>query len=122
VGTIINYSTYRSGVRPAAGRKPVDPIVAEIMAALDECGGSAHREIIANAIASRRAGRTVVASRDLQDEVYGGFERYVDQSSGRRQAARLCKPFGPDSYRWALTSKAEPSQTCRKPEKLFQIP
>lgn len=122
MGTIINYSTYRSGVRPAAGRKPVDPIVAEIMAALAECGGSAHREIIANAIASRRAGRAVVASRDLQDEVYGGFERYVDQSSGRRQTARLCKPFGPDSYRWALTVKTEAPQALRKSVKLFQTP
>jgi hypothetical protein len=106
VGTILNYSAYRPRSRSASAKRSLEPIVAQIIDALTECGGSAHRDVIANIIASRRAGRTTVASREIQDEVYGGFQRYMDQASARGSHARLYRPLGPDSYRWALTSTA----------------
>ncbi len=92
--------------------------MAQIIEALTECGGSAHRDVIANIIASRRAGRTTVASREIQDEVFGGFQRHVDQASAKGLHARLYRPLGTESYRWALTSTAVGPAIGQDQEKL----
>lgn len=105
VSAIINFAAYKQGARQ---RRPVvEPIVAEIVEALLRRGGSAHRQVVADHIASVRAGRPAVAARELQQEIYQGFQRYLDLAETRRPAPLLHRPLGPASYRWALTPSGE---------------
>ncbi len=101
VGAIISYAAYKRSASPR--RLSVEPIVAEIIEALLQRGGSAHRKIIADHIASVRMGKPTVATRELQQEIYEGFQRYLDMAVTRRPAPLLHRPMGPASYRWALT-------------------
>lgn len=105
VGAIISYSAYKRGGRNS--RLSVEPVVAEIIDALLSRGGSAHRQVVADHIVSIRSGRPIPASRELQQEIYDGFERYLDMAARRRPAPLLYRPLGPGSYRWALTPSGE---------------
>ncbi len=96
--------------RKARGRQNVvplvDPTIAEIIEALMERGGSAHRQQVADSVASARAGRSVSASREIQDEVFAAFYTYLEAASRRRPSPLLDLPLGPNSYRWGVTSAA----------------
>ena len=105
MGGIVNSGANTQGPRQ---RQPaVEPIVAEVIEALLQRGGSAHRQVVADHIDSVRAGRPVAATRELQHEIYQGFQRYLDLAETRRPAPLLHRPLGPASYRWALTSSGE---------------
>lgn len=105
MGAIVNSGANTQG--PRQKRPAVEPIVAEIIEALLRRGGSAHRQVVADHIASVRAGVPVTATREIQQEVYAGFERYFEVSRTRRPAPLLHRPLGLDSYRWALTPSGE---------------
>lgn len=104
VGAIISDAVRTPGVR--LGRRVVEPIVVEIVAALLAHGGAAHRQVVADHIASVRAGIRQPASRALQTEIYDGFQRYLDVAS-RRPAPLLHRPLGDTSHRWALTPSGQ---------------
>lgn len=104
VGAIISDGTRLPGVR--LGRRVVEPIVVEIVQALLVCGGAAHRQVVADHIASVRTGIRQAASRGLQAEVYDGFQRYLDVAS-RRRTPLLHRPLGDASHRWALTPSGQ---------------
>jgi hypothetical protein len=106
VATVINYADYKRRVRLGRARF-IEPVLADIIDVLLSSGGVAHRQKVADVIASRRLGRPVAADRAVQDEVYAAFGNYLAQASTRRPAPLLCLPLGPDSYRWALTPAGE---------------
>ncbi|CAN5214247.1 hypothetical protein BH09PSE1_BH09PSE1_09520 [soil metagenome] len=106
MATVINYADYKRGLR--LGRaKFVDPVLADIIDVLLTSGGVAHRQVVADRIASRRLGRPAIADRKVQDEVFGVFDDYLAVAATRRPAPLLCLPFGAGSYRWALTPAGE---------------
>ncbi len=81
----------------------IDPTIAEIVDALVERGGTAHRDQVADSVASARAGRSVRASRAIQDEVFAAFYTYLEVASRRRPEPLLELPLGVNSYRWGLS-------------------
>ncbi|QTN19198.1 hypothetical protein HZ989_13375 [Brevundimonas sp. AJA228-03] len=97
---VISYSAYKTA------KGAIDPLVADIIDALRANSGSAHRQDIANWIVGRRTGKPLKATPDEREAVYAAFEAYLDVAGRRRPPPLLCKPLGPDSYRWALTSAA----------------
>lgn len=104
MGAIIKDAVRKLGVR--LGRRVVDPIVVEIVDALLARGGAAHRQVVADHIASVRTGIRQPASRELQTGIFDGFQRYLDVAS-RRRAPLLHRPLGDASHRWALTPSGQ---------------
>lgn len=115
VGAIISNGMRAPGVR--LGRRVVEPIVVEILEALLVHGGAAHRQVVADHIASARTGIRQPASRELQTEIYDGFQRYLDVAS-RRPAPLLHRPLGEASHRWALTPSGQLLLAGKRPAAL----
>lgn len=103
MGAVISYSAFKKGARSSVAKGSIDPIVGEIVHALLVLGGSAHRDMVANQIASARAGRSVTATAALRTEIIAGFQHYIGSAPARRPAPLLHLPLGDGSYRWALT-------------------
>jgi len=114
VGEVISLSTSRTAIRAAGGRRFVEPVVAEIISALQSLGGAAHRQVVADLIAEKRAGRRISASSSLRQEVFEAFNRYVETVKPRRAAALLYLPLGPESYRWALAEPVHQASPVRE--------
>jgi len=82
----------------------LNPLVSEIVDALLDLGGAAHRDLVAAHIAGRRGiYRTPEALRRELDEA---FSAYCRGASDPRDAGLLHLPYGPFSHRWALTDQA----------------
>ncbi len=80
------------------------PLVLEIMDALHDLGGQAHRDMVFDYIAANRANTGVRPPFDLYEDLLAAFEDHIDPAvSGPRL---LALPFGPESRRWALTHEA----------------
>ena len=103
MNAIISQAARRVTVRTGAGRRSVDPVVAEIVAALRVLGGSAHRQRVADQIAQTRTGRPLPATREVSELIFEAFRRHAESTGGRRAAPLFHTPFGAGSYRWALT-------------------
>ena len=97
---VISYAAYKTA------KGAIDPLVADIIDALRANSGSAHRQDIADWVVGRRTGKPHKATADKREAVYAAFDSYLDAAVRRRPPPLLCKPLGPDSYRWALTSAA----------------
>lgn len=100
--TVIELEAYRRVVR-ARRLGDIAPAVADILHVLVESGGALHRREVAQRLAERRG----IFSREGRDaveaEVFGAFDRYMQFAAGKRQAPLMHLPFGPGSYRWAVT-------------------
>jgi hypothetical protein len=76
------------------------PLVSEIMDALHDLGGQAHRDVVCNYIAANRANSGLRPQHDVFEDLLAAFEDHLDSHAG---APLLALPFGPDSRRWALS-------------------
>ena len=77
------------------------PLVSEIMDALHDLGGQAHRDVVFNYISANRANSGERPSLDFFDDLLAAFDDHLD--SAPASARLLALPFGPDSRRWALS-------------------
>jgi hypothetical protein len=100
------------GLTRSSGRRrggKVDPLIAEIIDALVHFRGQAHRDLVCDFIASRRAGQPVKASAGLRAEVISAFNSHIDAiASARRPRPLIGLPFGPGSHRWGLSPEGAP--------------
>lgn len=100
--TVVELAAYRRLIR--AGRlDDVWPTVAEILDALAASGGAAHRSDVVKRIAERRGLRAGPEREVLEAELLAAFDRYLVFAATRRPPPLMHLPFGPGSYRWALT-------------------
>jgi len=82
----------------------LNPLVSEIVGALLDLGGAAHRDLVAAHIAGRRG--IYRAPEALKRELDEAFLAYCQGASDPRAASLLHLPHGPFSHRWALTDWA----------------
>lgn len=82
----------------------LDPLVSEIVGALLDLGGAAHRDLVAAHIAGRRG--IYRAPEALKRELDEAFLDYCKGAGDPRAASLLHLPHGPFSHRWALTDWA----------------
>ncbi|ADL00007.1 hypothetical protein MMB232_00649 [Brevundimonas subvibrioides] len=109
MNNVISYAAFKAETRR------IDPAVADIVDALRSLGGAAHREDVAHWIARRRAGRDVRATAAERDAVFNAFQTYMSAATRRRPAPLLHTPFGPGTYRWALTEACKVRLADRAP-------
>lgn len=83
----------------------VNPMMVEIVEVLLDCGGAAHRELIAREIAWRRS--RMAPSDGLRREVFTMLTVHCDQAVQAGQKPMITRPFGEESYRWAMTPDAK---------------
>jgi hypothetical protein len=102
VGTVVSYFDHK---RRSKGGKAhhIDPVIAEILDALFDLGGCAHRQMVADQIAQRRSGRSCAAEVAARNEIFAAFDAYLVRAASRKSPALLERPLGDGSYRWALT-------------------
>ena len=79
------------------------PLVSEIMDALHDLGGQAHRDLVFNYIAANRTNAGDRPSPDFFYELLAAFDDHLE--SGPPRSRLLTLPFGPDSRRWALSDE-----------------
>jgi hypothetical protein len=79
------------------------PLVFEIMDALHDLGGQAHRDLVFNYIAANRANAGNRPPQDFFDELLAAFDDHLE--AGPPRTRLLALPFGPDSRRWALSDE-----------------
>lgn len=78
------------------------PLVSEIMDALHDLGGQAHRNLVFDYIAANRANTGERPPHDFFDDLLTAFEDHLEGAPGSRM---LALPFGPESRRWALSQE-----------------
>jgi hypothetical protein len=83
----------------------LDARMAEIIDALLELSGAAHRDAVIDRIAHRRAGQP--ASPGLKAELVAAFDAHCRALRSRGLAPLVHRPFGDRSHRWALTPEAD---------------
>lgn len=77
------------------------PLVAEIMDALHDLGGQAHRDLVLNYIAANRANSGIRPPATFSEDLIAAFG---DHLASHPAGARLVTlPFGAGSRRWALS-------------------
>jgi len=91
-------------VRRAEGLRAT---VEQVVAALVELGGSAHRDLIATRVDSYRQSTTARASEHTLAEVEQALLAYEDDG-GRKDRALFRRVFGPASHRWTLKGDRAP--------------
>ena len=82
----------------------LNPAAAEILQALLELGGAAHRDLVVAYVARRRG--IYRPSEALRRDLDEAFAAYCGATSDPRGAGLLHRPYGPGSHRWALTDQA----------------
>lgn len=100
--SIVNLAGYRRA-RSARPDKACGPELADIMDALHLSGGALHRSEVARQVAEwrgLRARRDIVA---IELELDQAFRNYLAAAEAQSRSPLLFLPFGPRSYRWALT-------------------
>jgi hypothetical protein len=97
--SIVNLSSYRR-TRSIAARGPA---LAEIMDALLHNGGALHRSEVARQVAAWRGVRAREDIIAIELELAEAFRDYLATTDTRTRPPLLFQPFGPHSYRWALT-------------------
>lgn len=100
--SIVNIASYRRA-RSARPARACGPALADIMDALHHHGGALHRSEIARQVAKWRGLRTREDILTLEMELDRTFADYLAAAEARSQPPLLFQPFGPRSYRWALT-------------------
>lgn len=99
---VVQLATYRRGRAPAP-LKAGGPLLADILDALHRNGGAQHRSEVARQVAEWRGLRTRPDVLALEEELDRAFKDYLGAAETRSQPPLLFQPFGPRSYRWALT-------------------
>lgn len=102
MGTVVSYSEHKRRAGGARVRQ-IDPLMVEILDALLDLGGGAHRQAVADQIAFRRTGRSRPADVSARSEIYAAFDAYMARAATSKAPPLLWQPLGPGSYRWALT-------------------
>lgn len=82
----------------------LNPLVGEIIEALMDLGGAAHRDLVVAYVAKRRG--LDRPSETMLRELGEAFAAYCQDASDPRAANLLHLPYGPQSHRWALTDQA----------------
>lgn len=82
----------------------LNPLVSEIVDALLDLGGAAHRDLVAAHIAGRRG--IFRPPETLRRELDEAFAGYCQGATDPRAPGLLHLPYGPFSHRWALTDQA----------------
>ena len=82
----------------------LNPAAAEILQALLDLGGAAHRDLVVAYVARRRG--IFRPSEALRRDLDAAFAAYCGATSDPRGAGLLHLPYGPGSQRWALTDQA----------------
>jgi hypothetical protein len=82
----------------------LNPLVSEIVGALLDLGGAAHRDLVVAHIAGRRG--IYRPPESLRRELDEAFSGYCQGATDPRAAGLLHLPYGPFSHRWALTDQA----------------
>jgi hypothetical protein len=83
----------------------LDARMAEIVDALLELSGAAHRDAVIDRVARRRTGQP--ASPGLKTELIAAFDAHRRALEARGLAPLVHQPFGARSHRWALTPEAD---------------
>jgi hypothetical protein len=100
--SIISLASYRRA-RSARPTKACGPALADIMDALHRNGGALHRSEVARQVAEWRGIRARQDILAIEAELDHAFRDYLATADTRTQPPLLFQPFGPRSYRWALT-------------------
>lgn len=100
--TVVELAAYRP-LMGFARLEDVGPGVADILDTLSASGGALHRADVVKRIAERRGLRAKPARLELEAELFQVFDRYLAFAAGSPQPPLMHLPFGPGSYRWALT-------------------
>jgi hypothetical protein len=79
------------------------PLVSEIMDALHDLGGQAHRDLVFSYIAANRSNTGERPPHDFFDDLLAAFDDHLE--SGPPRTRLLSLPFGPGSRRWALSQE-----------------
>ncbi len=79
------------------------PLVSEIMDALHDLGGQAHRDLVFNYIAANRANAGDRPSSDFFEALLAAFDDHLETCPPRSRLLTL--PFGEGSRRWALSEE-----------------
>ncbi len=87
-----------------AGIAILNPLVSEIVGALLDLGGAAHRDLVVAHIAGRRG--LYRPPEALRRELDEAFSAYCLGATDPRAPSLLHLPYGPFSHRWALTDQA----------------
>lgn len=82
----------------------LNPLVSEIVDALLDLGGAAHRDLVVAHISRRRG--IYRPPEPLRRELDEAFSGYCRGATDPRAAGLLHLPYGPFSHRWALTDRA----------------
>lgn len=82
----------------------LNPLVNDIMAALLELGGAAHRDMVVALVAKKHG--IFRPSSAMVEELEAAFSTYCRAASDPRSPGLLHLPYGPTSRRWALTDQA----------------
>jgi hypothetical protein len=107
MGAVVSFREHTRRA-PAARARHVDPVLIEVVEALQALGGGAHRQTVADEVLLRRTGRNAPVTLAARQAVYGSVDVYLSGLAARRRAQPLLwRPLGPDSYRWALTGAGE---------------
>ena len=83
----------------------LDTRMAEIVDALLELSGAAHRDAVIDRVARRRTGQP--ASPGLKTELIAAFDAHCHALEARGLVPLVHRPFGTRSHRWALTPEAD---------------
>ncbi len=93
--------------RKARNNPESDPLVVEIVDALITLGGQAHRDRVADAVASARAGAPTRATPALTAHLSAAFDdRLLFDRSVVGRPVLFALPHGAGSLRWALAREA----------------
>jgi hypothetical protein len=120
--SVVELAAYRRLMR-SVRLDDVWPAVAQILDALVASGGAAHRSDVIRRVAERRGLRAGPGRQALEAELILAFDRYMVFAATRQPPPLMHLPFGPGSYRWALTdagrqlvgpAEAPQSQSARR--------
>jgi len=100
--SVVHLASYRRP-RPTGSIKAVGPELADIMDALFHNGGALHRSEVARQVGDWRGLRAREDISALERDLDLAFQSYLAAAESRKQPPLLFQPFGPRSYRWALT-------------------
>ncbi len=90
----------KAGRRLRAQAAP-NPLVTEIIDALNYLGGQAHRDMVVNCIAAVRRNLGEHPPEELAEDIVAAFHEHLRGS----EACMLALPFGPESRRWGLSQE-----------------
>ena len=99
---IVDFAGSRDQMRKRRGFR-LDPVIADVTFALLSCQGAAHRDAVADLVIARRRSGAIARPPVTRQQIFKAFDAYMSAVATRGLPSLLHRPFGADSYRWALT-------------------